>query len=88
MSSSERFYVIITLLSLFVFPGIIILMRLTARWTKVEAIVDGIKDIMAEQDKIHGEMLRQMSEDRHATNTRLEYLERLWMERGLGRTPR
>jgi hypothetical protein len=41
-----------------------------------------MKKLVADKDRTHAAMLEQMKEDRTATNRRLEFLERLWIERG------
>lgn len=85
MTSAERFYVIITVLSLFVIPAIALLIRMAIKWTKIEAdvraLVGDVKKLVADKDRTHAAMLDQMKEDRVATNRRLEFLEHLWIER-------
>jgi len=80
MTSSERFYIILTLMSVLIIPGIALMVKITARWTRIET---DLRKLVIDKDRTHAAMLEQMKEDRAATNRRLEWLERQWMERGM-----
>jgi hypothetical protein len=76
---------LISAIGVIMIPAIALLFRAVVKWTKTESKVDVLVKQLTEQaadsDKVHTEMYNQMREDRAATNHRLEFLERLWIER-------
>lgn len=68
-------------------PVIVLLFRGAIKWTRTEDKLDHavseIHELVESKDKVHAAMFEQMRADREATNRRLEWLERAWMERGL-----
>jgi hypothetical protein len=90
MSSQDILYIVISAISVIFIPLLAWVMRLlirgTQKWTNTENAVAGLveemKKLVADKDRTHAAMLEQMKEDRTATNRRLEFLERLWIERG------
>lgn len=92
MTGDQRFYIIIALLSVIIIPGIGLLWRAAIKWTRIESdmggLVKSITDLVADKDRTHVAMLEQMREDRTATNSRLEYLERMWIEMGVANRSR
>lgn len=79
----ESVGVIITGITLIVAPVFVFLVRITAKWTKVEDklenVVEDVKALVVDKDKVHAEFLAQMREDRSATDRRLRWLEQnLW----------
>ena len=83
MSNGERFTLILSTIGIVGIPALAFVVRATIKWTRVEdkleVIATKLLDIVRDKDKIHGEMLQQMREDREATNRRLRWLEEnLW----------
>lgn len=77
---------ILTVISVLLIPAVAFLIRGAIKWTRTEDnvahLVDKVSQLVDDKDKIHTEIYMQMQHDRDATNRRLEYLERAWMERG------
>lgn len=70
-----------------IIPGIVLMIRGAIKWTRVEtkldAIVEDMKDLVKDKDKVHLLLMEQMKEDRKATDTRLRWLEmHLWKRNG------
>lgn len=76
----------LTIIAVILVPGLVLLWRVSGKWTRVEvkldSVVDKVAEIIRDKDKVHQEMLAQMREDRAATNTRLR-----WLEEHLWKTP-
>ncbi len=74
---------ILTSMAVIFIPLLALMVRIVSKWTKVETkldvLVEDMKGIVADKDKTHSEMLKQMSDDRRATDRRLRWLEEtLW----------
>lgn len=71
--------IILSVIGIVFIPLLITLIRVTVKWTKVEAKLDELardmRDLVESKDKVHTDMIRSMSEDRDATNRRLRWLE-------------
>jgi len=80
MTPFEAITTLLTLLSAVIIPWVRASRRDAVKWAQVEgkldAIVDRLGDIVSDKDKIHGELIAQMREDRRATDERLRWLER------------
>jgi len=90
MTSDARFTVLVTI-SLFMLgamgTGLVYLFRGAMRWATVEHrledLVDDVKKLVADKDRVHTEMLTTIREDRAATDKRLRWLEEhLWKRNG------
>jgi hypothetical protein len=74
---------IISILAVIVIPLLVAVLRSAIRWKGIEdrldSVVSNLSSIVKNEDKIHGEFIAQMREDRKATDRRLRYLEEnLW----------
>lgn len=85
--STLNFFQIATLvlgiLTTFLVPLVVFLIRGAVRWTRVEEKLDSavaeLKQIVHDKDKVHTVIFEQMKEDRAATDKRLRWLEEyLW----------
>jgi len=78
--------VLLTLTSVLLIPTIALVLRIVVKWTRTEAklerIADDLKELVADKDKTHNEMLTTMREDRAATDRRLRWLEENLWKRG------
>lgn len=86
MTHYEWITLILTILSVLLIPCLILLVRATVKWTRVEdrlnMVADDLKELVHDKDKVHQEIIAQMREDRNATNRRLRWLEEnLWKKR-------
>lgn len=77
---------IMTFIGVLLIPLLAVLWRGAVKWTRVETkldnVIEDLKMIVEDKDKVHREMTDQMREDRKATNDRLTWLERNLWERG------
>lgn len=67
-------------------PAVVILTRGTMKWSKTEfqlaTLIESVKDLIVDKEKMHAELMEQMRTDREVTDRRLRYLEEFWMEQG------
>jgi hypothetical protein len=79
MSADARFSLILSALSIVFIPMMIMLYRGIVKWTRVESKLEelgsDIKQLVVDKDKTHAEIIRQMTNDRQATDRRLRWLE-------------
>jgi hypothetical protein len=73
----------LSILAIIVIPLVILLFRITIKWTqtedKITEIAADLRDMIADKEKVHSELNQQMREDRAATDRRLRWLEEnLW----------
>lgn len=73
------------LASVVILPTLAVTVRGAIRWAKVEskvdALIEQVKELVINKDKTHLYMAEMMREDRAATNTRLRWLEEnLWKD--------
>lgn len=89
MTHYEILTAILSLIGVLLLPLIGIMVRGMIRWVRTEdslkTLIETVKTQTQHNDKVHEEMYKQMRLDREATNQRLYYLEKIWIERGLGR---
>ena len=83
MTKFDWIMLVLSLTSVLLIPSLILLVRLVAKWTKVEErlgeLANDMSELVKDKDKVHSEMLGQMREDRAATDKRLRWLEEhLW----------
>lgn len=75
---------IISVIGVLFIPLLLMIWRGAQKWTRVEVKLDNaisrLDDIVESKDKVHQALYEQMKSDREATNQRLTYLERLWIE--------
>lgn len=67
--------------------GLVYMMRMAMRWARVEHgledLVTDVKQLVADKDRVHAEIVTTMREDRAATDRRLRWLEEhLWKRNG------
>lgn len=78
--------IILTIFSVFLIPTLVILIRGAVKWTRTEdklgELVDDVRQLVADKDKVHAEILEQMRLDRDNTDRRLRFIEEFWMQRG------
>ena len=78
--------VILAVFSVLLIPALAIMIRGAIKWTRTEdklaTLVDDMKELIADKDRVHAEILEQMRVDRDATDKRLRYIEEFWMDAG------
>lgn len=78
--------VTLAVFSVLLIPALAILIRGAVKWTRTEdklaELVGDVRQLIADKDKVHGEILEQMRVDRDATDKRLRYIEEFWMDAG------
>ena len=87
MSRSELAGLIISATGVLLIPAIVLLVRLTIKWTKVELsledLVGDVKKLVEDKDRAHMELYNIMKEDRNNADRRLRWLEEnIWKKRG------
>ena len=75
--------IIVAIIGVVITPMVVVLWRGAVKWsrfeTKLDGVIDNLKKIVEDKDKVHQEITDSMREDRKATNERLTWLERnLW----------
>lgn len=75
--------VVLTVVSVIVIPGVVLLIRLAVKWTTLESklagLVDDVKQIIIDKDKVHLMIMEEIKADRAASDRRLRWLEQhLW----------
>ena len=86
MSEFEWISVLLSILTVIVLPILVLLVRITVRWTRTEDqlnnLIGDVKDLVEAKERVHNEMYRSMREDRASTDKRLRWLEEnLWNSR-------
>lgn len=86
MSEFEWISVLLSILTVIVLPILVLLVRITVRWTRTEDqlnnLIGDVKDLVEAKERVHNEMYRSMREDRVSTDKRLRWLEEnLWNSR-------
>lgn len=89
MSPDVRFTLILTFISVIGAPTLVFSLRISAKWTRVEArleeLVRNMAKLVDDKDKVHLAIQSEIRDDRAATDRRLRWLEEhLW---GKGKTP-
>jgi hypothetical protein len=78
--------IILTVFSALLLPALAIMYRGAVKWTRTEdrlaTLVEDVRELIADKDKVHAEILEQMRVDRDATDRRLRYIEEFWMDNG------
>ena len=84
--SPDWIIVILSIFSVLLTPILVILVRGAVKWTRTEdklgMLVDDVRQLVADKDKVHAEILEQMRLDRDNTDRRLRFIEEFWMQRG------
>ena len=92
MTEFEWVIALLSIFSVLLLPAIGLLISLVARWIRVEArmseFTDDLRELVVSKDKMQGEMLQQMREDRAATDRRLRWLEENLWKFGVRSQPR
>lgn len=77
---------VISAMGVIMIPAIALLFRGAIKWSrtegKLDVVIQKVSEIVADKDKVHSDLYNAIREDRNATNRRLEYLERIWIEKG------
>jgi hypothetical protein len=78
--------VILAIFSVLLLPALAILLRGAIKWTRTEdklaTLVEDVRELIADKDRVHAEILEQMRVDRDATDRRLRYVEQWFMDQG------
>jgi hypothetical protein len=86
MTPDQRFALILSAIGIVFIPTLAFIVRATIKWTRVEdklsELVDDMRKLVEDKEKTHTDMIRQMAEDRSATNQRLRWLEENVWNRG------
>jgi len=86
MTVSEWVITGLSIISVLLIPVLVLMFRGAVKWTRTEdklsVLIDDVRELINDKDKVHQEILEQMRQDREATNTRITYIERFWMEQG------
>lgn len=73
-------------LGVLILPALGFLIRITVKWTRVEDkldhVVSDMRQLVQDKDKVHLEIIKQMIDDRKATDRRLRWLEENIWNRG------
>jgi len=76
----------ILILSVVIVPVLVTMLRMSIRWTRVEAkleqLVLDVKKLVVDKDRTHQELQQQATNDRQATDKRLRWLEEFLWKRG------
>lgn len=88
MTRFETLSLLLSALGLLFIPTLVLLFRGAMKWTRVEDKLDeAVKDlgeIVANENRAHADIVRQMADDRAATNQRLRWLEEnVWKQQRL-----
>lgn len=77
----------VTSVGVLLIPLLIYLIKGANRWgrteQKLENLIEGVRKLVEDKDKIHHEILETMRNDREATDRRLRFMEEYWMKKGL-----
>lgn len=89
MTEYDLIVILLTVIGVLLIPTIGVLFRGMVRWVRTEDqltnLVHEVKELVNDNEKSRGDILRQMTYDREATNTRLRYLEEYFMSHGMGK---
>ena len=84
--SPDWIVAVLTVFSVLLIPALVILIRGAVKWTRTEDklgfLVDDVRKLVADKDKVHAEILEQMRVDRETTDRRLRFIEEFWMKQG------
>lgn len=76
----------LSIIGILLIPLLALIWRGAVKWTRVETkldwVIEDLKKIVEDKDKVHQEITDQMREDRKATNERVTWLEHNLWERG------
>lgn len=83
MKMTTLLSIIISIVGVIVIPTVILAFRAAVRWKGIEdklgQVVNDMREIVEDKNRVHSELVIQMREDRDATNRRLRWLEEnLW----------
>lgn len=81
--SYEAVSLILGLFGIILIPAITLMIRSAVKWAKLESkvdvVIEDLKKLVQDKDKVHNELTAQLSHDREATDKRLRWLEQhLW----------
>lgn len=83
MNTYQYLEIILTVIAVLVLPALGLMIRSAVHSgrleTKLDNVIDDVRQLVASKDEVHKEMYAQMREDRVSTNKRLAWLEQnLW----------
>jgi hypothetical protein len=86
MTPDQAFTIILSVLGIIFIPLMALLMRGAMKWTRVESqlteLIKDVEKLITDKDRTHADILKQMTDDRRATDKRLRWLEEyLWKGR-------
>lgn len=83
--------IIISFCAVFLIPTLLLLYRGIVKWTrtedKLDHLIEDVGKLVKDKDETHSAIIKQMTDDRKATDTRLRWLEENLWRRGT-RNPR
>ena len=86
MTPADWIAAAVAALTVVIVPILVLLIRGAIKWTRTEdklgTLIDTMKELIIDKDKVHSEMLAQMRIDREATDKRLRFIEEFWMRKG------
>lgn len=86
MTRFEVLTLLLSVVALLLIPAVALVIRMTILWTRTEDklgnIAENLKELVADKDRVHAEILGQMRDDRAATDRRLRWLEENVWNRG------
>lgn len=78
--------VILSILSVLIIPGIVLMIRSAVKSGQLESdvrnVIDDVKSVITSEAEAHKEIYANMREDRKSTNARLTWLEQNLWKRG------
>lgn len=86
MNEFEVFTLALSATAIIVLPVAGLSIRMIIKWTKIEAkmteVIDDIRKVTEEKERVHTVIFEQLKEDRKATDRRLRWLEEHLWRRG------
>ena len=87
MNHAEFVSIALSIIGIILIPILAVALRTMVKWVRTEdqlqQLVDEVKQLVTDKDKVHSEILGELRADRDATNTRLRYLEEYFMGNGM-----
>lgn len=86
MDSAAIIGLVLTAIAVIGIPLVTMLVRGSAKWTRVEAkldnVIDDVRDLVINKDQVHLVIMQTIKDDRAATDKRLRWLEEFLWKRG------
>lgn len=86
MTPDQRLSLTLSFIAIVFIPTLVFIIRATVKWTRVEdkltELITDMDKLVRDKDQTHRDIIKQMADDRAATNIRLRWLEEhLWKGR-------